>query len=306
MTVDRYAAPSAELDSSIESQDLPGMESEDSAGPNVEEEIVLTEDMVHPWLARIRPAVALSLLREPEYAAIAAHAFTGFRLNTQGYANPIVRRRLAQVAVKIGEFADQLRQLSEDAVTPAQVQLERPAPSSPPQPPKQDEAASEQANIAQKNGLAVLRTDRDRRRRERDEARAGLEELQKAFAAANAARLNAESEAHILQKTTERQARRIERFERQIAKLRSEQTSLLRALSKQQPLAPSPAQVIPQGIPQVAIARESHWENAVRRFLDRGHSESALLLAEDTFVADRGSLADVTEQSGCGGSRRSC
>jgi len=79
------------------------------------------------WLAQIKAAPVLALLRDPEFALISMRAFTGFRVNAQGYANPIVRSRLAQEAIKDDKFADKLRALAEE-----------PTPASPTLPKRED------------------------------------------------------------------------------------------------------------------------------------------------------------------------
>ena len=40
------------------------------------------------WLASVRPAALLALLRDPDFAFVSMTAFAGFRVNATGYANP--------------------------------------------------------------------------------------------------------------------------------------------------------------------------------------------------------------------------
>jgi hypothetical protein len=251
-------------------------------------EAPITEEMVYPWLARIRPQAALALFREPGYSLIAAYAFSGFRINTQGYANPLVRRRLALAATKDEEFAERLRVLAEasaptDGHAPERLAAVAPVIAQP---------ESDGQGAQQKKGIAELRSERDRRRRERDEARAELEDMQKLLHAAVSAREAAEEEARSLEKSGERQAQRIDRYERQVARLRTEQTALLRALSRTR--TRTPVAVAPEPAPAAApieTGQASPWEDAVRRLLDKGRDELAMTMAEDVLRADPDDIA---------------
>ena len=77
------------------------------------------------WLASLRPAAVLALLRDPDFAFVSMTAFAGFRVNSTGYANPLVRRRLAQEILQNDKFADKIRALAEEAKPPLSPQPAR-------------------------------------------------------------------------------------------------------------------------------------------------------------------------------------
>ena len=85
------------------------------------ENLVLTAKEAHSLIALSRSSSLLSLLKHPDFAMVAAIAFAGFRVDSNGLSNPIVRRRLADEAVRNAEFAEKLRETAQP----------QPAPSSP-------------------------------------------------------------------------------------------------------------------------------------------------------------------------------
>lgn len=245
------------------------------------------------WLAQIRPAPVLALLREPDFALVSVTAFAGFRVNATGYANPLVRKRLAQEAVREEKFAEKLRELAEQAAPPSPAKS-APAPKTPPVTGK-DEAARADA----------LRADRDRRRRERDEARQALAEARTARGEAEAAQRHAEQERDEAIRLAQRHGQRIERLERQAARLQAEQAGLLRALrqqthgkelspTKEAPPAPNKGGAggdNPFPAPQdwgggAASGRTSPWQEAVAHLLHKRKFDMALGLAEDVLRAN--------------------
>lgn len=234
------------------------------------------------WLAKVRPAAALALLREPEFAFISMTAFAGFRVNATGYANPLVRKRLAQEAVREEKFAGKLRALAEEAATVVAV-IPSPTPQT--------------STVKDKNEAArqeALRTDRDRRRRERDEARQALAEAEAARGEADNARRNAEAERDEAHRLAQHQTHRVERLDRQVAKLHAEQAGLLRALRHQ--TADTSAPSVPDSTPALASgtagkdkplaapsSETSPWQAAVAHLLDKRKYDVALGLAEDVL-----------------------
>src|SRR5579883_1029690 len=92
---------------------LPGK----SPAKAVDEPSTLTLKEAHALLAAARPAAVLSLLKNPDFAMIAGIAFMGFRVDARSYANPLVRRRLAEEAVRNSDLARELRNLAAEART---------------------------------------------------------------------------------------------------------------------------------------------------------------------------------------------
>src|SRR5579884_1292461 len=76
------------------------------------EPVSLTVKEAHALLAAARPAGVLAVLKEPDFAMLAGIAFMGFRMDAGAYANPLVRRRLAEEAVRNPDFAERLRSLA--------------------------------------------------------------------------------------------------------------------------------------------------------------------------------------------------
>ena len=242
---------------------------------------------VQGWLARIRPATVVALLKDPDYAFAVSRAFLGFRPDAKGYANPLIRTRLVQAATKDEKLAAKLREIAE-----AEPEMPAPAPKRPaafpsPAPSKPDPAAA-------------LREERDARRREREEARQALAERAAASAADRKARQTAEAERDEAARTAKKQGERIARLERQILRLEQGEVRLLKALGedKVSPPPASPARSAPAA-PAGGESPESPWLVAVRHLLDKSKFEQALALAEDVLKSQPDSLEalDIAAQA---------
>ncbi len=236
----------------------------DPALPEVSE--VLT------WLSATKPAAVLALLKDPKLAAPLLKAFIGFRADASGYANTLVRSRLAQAASKDEKLAEKLKSLSESSPLPAFVKA-------PPTPPM-----STAAQTIAKDPTLSLRAERDTRRRERDDARQALALAEAARAEADKARTALEAERDEGVKQAKKQAERISRLERQIERARQTEVRLHKALGEDKsppPAAPARASASPA--PPLA---EDLWREAVRHLLSRAKFDAALSLAEDVLKAD--------------------
>ena len=227
------------------------------------------------WLSATKPAAVLALLKDPKLAASVRKAFSGFRADASGYANTLVRSRLAQAAAKDAKLSEKLKSLSESSPLPPPVKPPRPTPDKP-SPAIKDPSA--------KDPSASLRAERDARRRERDEARQALLKAQADLAAAGKARQAAEAERDEAVRQAKKQAERLSRLERQLERAQQTEVRLHRALSedKVSPLPTAPARAAPDALP----AAEALWREAVRHLLNRGKLEAALSLAEDVLKAD--------------------
>ena len=232
---------------------------------------------VQSWLARTRPATVLALLKDPDHGFAVSRAFLGFRPDAKGYANPLVRSRLVQAAVKDAKMADKLRELSGSEPLPSPV---TPKPS--PTPPQVSLAAPEKPDA-----LAALRAERDQRRRERDEARLALTLAQAEREAAQKSQKAVEAAQGEAERLARKQADRISRLERQVARLQQGETRLLKALSedKVSPPPSAPARFA-QAVQAEAERTASPWLTAVHHLLDKGKFDPALALAEDVLKAD--------------------
>ena len=235
----------------------------------------LDPQTVASWLTRIKPAVVLALLKEPDYGLPVSRAFLGFRPDAKGYANPLVRSRLAQAAAKDDKLAEKLRALAEtETLTPAAPK------SSPAQPAPPAQAVKPDLSDA-------LRTERDLRRRERDEARQALARAESERDEAVQAKQKAEAERDEVGRSVKQKTERIGRLERQVTQLRQAETHLLRALG-QDKVSPPPSTPARAAGPAPGIAGTTGqpWLTAVRHLLDKGKWEQALAVAEDVLKAD--------------------
>jgi len=229
------------------------------------------------WLTRIRPAVIVALLKDPDYGFAVSRVFLGFRPDAKGYSNPLVRSRLAQAAVKDAKLADKLREIAEAEPSPS-----LPIPKSFPTPAQAPLTAADKPDA-----MVAVRAERDQRRRERDEARQALALAQVDREAAQKAQKSAEAGRDETERLARKQGERISRLERQVARLQQAETRLLKALSEDK-VSPPPS--TPARSSQTAQAEAtrpvSPWLTAVRHLLDKGKFDAALVLAEDVLRAD--------------------
>ena len=236
----------------------------------------LDSTTVQGWLARLRPAAVLGLLKDPDHSFAVSRVFLGFRPDAKGYANPLVRSRLVQAAVKDAALADKLREMAEAEPAPAPA-----VPRTPPTPPQAAPAPD------RPDPVVTVRAERDQRRRERDEARQALGLAQAERDAAQKAQRSAEAGRDEAERFARKQADRISRLERQVARAEQTETRLLKALSedKVSPPPSTPAR-FPRAAQADAAPTVSPWLTAVHHLLDKGKFDAALALAEDVLKAD--------------------
>ncbi len=223
------------------------------------------------WLAAARPASVLALLREPDFAHLSMTAFAGFRVNAGGYGNPLVRRRLAQEITRNDTFAQKMRALAEQSP---------PAPEPAPAPPPPERTAGTSTRREEE-----LKAERDRRRRERDEAREAVRRAEEQTARSRTALAAAQGAQAEQSRLAQQQAQRIERLERQVARLQAEQTHLLKAL-RQDKVSSPPRAPAPTPKQQADADTGTAWREAVTHLLHKGRQDTALGLALDVLRAN--------------------
>lgn len=258
------------------------------------------------WLLSTKPNEGLSVLKDPDFAPLAARAFLGFRFNAQGYQNPVVRRRLAEEIVREPKFREKMQAL-----------VESPSPQ---HPPLLRDGEQENASIPQPTSLlremeqeieglkAQLRAEREARKRERGESRAAIDELKKASAELTrqieergAASTAAAAEADTLRQALNRAQERIDRLERQNRRLKVENV----LLAKAKPISTPADQPTPvEAREDVPVAQPSPFEAAAYRLVSQENLEAALVVAEAALKEDPGNAvaleiaADVYRKTG--------
>lgn len=233
--------------------------------------------VVSGWLARIRPAAVLALRKEPDYGLALNRAFAGFRADAKGYANPMVRSRLVREAVKDAKLAEKLRDLAA---------AEAPARPTPPAHSPVVSPISRKPPRAKPDPAETLRAERDQRRRERDEARQTAKAAEAERDQAVKALGQSEAEREDALRQMRRQAERIGRLERQVARFHQTEARLIKALNEDKVSPPpTPARSM-SASPAAPPAPASPWLLAVRHLLDKGKRDQSLALAEDVLKAD--------------------
>jgi hypothetical protein len=249
----------------------------------------VTTELALGLLQRAKPSDVLGILRDPEMALVAMRAFTGFRFNAQGYHNPIVRSRLAQEAVRESKFYDRLAALS-----PSDDQAPKPTADG-----SRGEAVAPEHSAGMQKLEDELRREREQRKRDRSEARAAIDELRKAntsiheqLEAAQKTLADALAERDTQHAALARASHRIERLDRQIAKLKSERNALLKAIPPDAgvPSAPkadkAPRSPLPSNAPQ-----PTPFEAGAYRLLSQENLDAALAVAEAALTEDESNLA---------------
>ncbi len=242
----------------------------------------LSAKEAHSLLASVRFSVLFPVLKEPDFAMLMALAFAGFRVDANGYANPLVRKRLADEASRNSDFAGKLRELAATAAA-APPAPGRPAPTHVPQTPAAQAAGREAADVAT---TATYRAERDRLKRERDEEadrrRAAEQELTQArmdALAANVAKTDAERELARVKQRAERLERKLRREEQNTAELRKVVAIHGVPTSVSKPHAEHAAPLAPERGDRTA------WDfvESVRRHLDKAHGATARQIAADVL-----------------------
>jgi hypothetical protein len=245
----------------------------------------LSTKEAHALLATVRYAALAPVFRDPDFAMLTALAFAGFRVDVNGYANPLVRKRLAEEASRNIAFADKLRELAKAAAAaPPPVRTADGAPKTATRPaptPEAAEIAATQAYRVERDRLKKERDDEAQRRRaaEHDLTQARMDAL-----AANVDRTEAEKELA-------RTKQRAERLERKLRRAEQTNAELLKAISTRTPPQPSPESK-PAPVPAVRApasrgvspAHEgADFIEAVRLLLDKPKGGVARQIAADVL-----------------------
>lgn len=247
------------------------------------DQLILTAKEAYALLAAARPAAVLQALKQPDFAMIAGIAFMGFRVDTQSYANPLVRRRLADEAVRNPEFASRLRVLAEE-----------PAKTSPPAPkvakaspaPEKPQPAAAIADLTSK-----YRAERDRLKQERDAAVAAERDIQRQYGEARTAQLAAQNARSKAEQEAERLRERLSRLERRYRRLEAENALLSRAaagvVSANNAAPAPPTRAVRSVRPACDTGKDSErrFADAVRRLLDKQKWPIAIQLTSDVLRA---------------------
>ncbi|MDR3707755.1 MAG: hypothetical protein P4L33_05620 [Capsulimonadaceae bacterium] len=185
------------------------------------ETISLSLKEAHSLLAAARFASIAPLLKDPEFAMLTALSFAGFRVDSNGYANPMVRRRLAEEATRNPLFAAKLREIAAQAQqAPPPLRLPPVHRDQPPDSPRNLEAAEDRAR-------QPYRIERDRLKKERDEeverrraAEAELAQARIEALAAGVAKADALRDLEAIDRKVDRLERKLRRAEVTNAELR--------------------------------------------------------------------------------------
>jgi hypothetical protein len=267
-------------------------EQEVSAEPVTPEDIppeAVTPETATSWLSALPHTSLLALVREPEFASVSRTAFAGFRVNRSGSENPLVRRRLAHEITQNTIFAERIQALAGK---------EEPHPASPQnRGGVREEAAGSTPPLSKAGGGTeragggssaprdeTLKVERDRFRKERDAVRDALHKAEERLTHTEAAeRLASKAQAEQA-KLVQKQTQRIERLERQVAKLHAERVQLVKTLrpgkdSSSRPIPP------PSNKPTDAKTKDV-WREAVTHLLHKNKHETVLGLALDVLRMD--------------------
>ena len=253
---------------------IPETEAEEAEAEETTPQTTLAD--AEGWLNAVKPAAVLALLKDPDCRLAVIPAFAGFRPDPKSLANPLVRGRLTQAAVKEPKLAEKLQALAGTDAKPAPKPAAAPKPP-PPLPVKPDPVPALKAE---------LKAERDARRKERDMARQELADTQAALDAAAKARASAEAERDEARQTAKKQSERIARLERQAAKAIQTEARLVKALNEDK-VSPAPPQRRPSAGPEQPLPAVSPaWPVAVLHLLDRAKFDMALALAENVLKTD--------------------
>jgi hypothetical protein len=225
-------------------------------------------------LASLHSSTVLPALRHPDFVMLGGLAFQGFRMDAGGYANPIVRRRLAEEAAKNHKFAAKLRELSK------QPKPQPPNTAVIPKPPLANPLVQNTRGDEEK-----YRLERDRLKIERDTALQLKQAGERQLTDSKRQLLAATTEKVELAKENERLKQRIERLDRKQRQLETTNAALRRAAI----MAPVPQTPTPQP-PEAAMhadpgADQRPFAEAVRHLLTKNREAVALSIANDVLRA---------------------
>ena len=251
---------------------------EDDQAPETEqanEAEPLDPAVIQGWINHIKPSAVLALLKDPEYAFAVSRVFLGFRPDAKGYANPLVRSRLAQAAAKDPKLAEKLEELAGTEPITSPLAPKTAAEKAPP------------SDVIKPDPIALLRSERDASRKERNEARQSLIQAQSERDIAQKERQSLEAERDEAVRLAKKQTERVARLERQVTRLQQAETRLLKALSEDKVSPPPSARARSACLPMPSNEQASSlWLTAVRHLLDKSKWDQALALAEDVLKSN--------------------
>lgn len=285
--------PPAEAESAVEDADPDAPADED-----VPELPAL--DTIHGWLALVKPASVLALLREPDFVFVGMSAFAGFRLTPQSYALPLVRSRLAHEIQKHDTLPGRLETLAEavaEVARGAASAADQPAPK--PAPPAAVRAAPDVAALlqAERERVKARQAERDAARLAADSAETARQQAEQAAREADAARALADARAQEQSAKATRQERRVSRLQDEVARLQTERDALQKALRQATTPAPPAARPGAEGAGPAPVplrdrrTTPSVWQTAAAHLLNRRRYDLALLLAEEVLRLAPGDAA---------------
>jgi hypothetical protein len=226
-------------------------------------------------LTTLQSSQVLPVLRHADYVMLAGLAFQGFRMDTGGYANPIVRRRLAEEAAKNPQFAGRLRELASAPPAPVPVQASKPA-----QPAKPANGTVE---------IEKYRLERERLKHERDAAITARQSAERQLAEAKRDLIGVRAEKSEADREIERLKQRIERSERKQRQLETTNAALRKAAIQTPPVI-SVSTIRDASPTKPAVTEISYFADAVRHLLGKDKEIVALSLAEDVLRAHAGDI----------------
>ena len=230
-------------------------------------------------LASLQASQVLPVLRHTDFMMVAGLAFAGFRQDTGGYGNPIVRRRLAEEAAKNPAFAKKLRQLSTQPKPAAEPTIAAATKTAPP-------AVQHQSRSDNNRETEKYRVERDRLKQERDTAIAARQAAERLLVDAKRELIAAQTTKADSDREAERSKQRLERSERKYRQLEATNAALRRAAihtgSAPAPNQPAP---VPTATPAVSVDLDRPFVDAVRHLLGKQKEAIALSIVADVLRA---------------------
>jgi hypothetical protein len=257
----------------------------------------LTQKESRELIERAKPQALLTALRSNDLAMVSAVAFQGFRIERSTLDNQIVRKRLIEEAVRNATFAAKLRELDKLLVdqpdrAPADKKptvakpMARRLPVAPALLPEPSYTAPDTSE--------KYRLERERLRRERDEAVAARKTAEVDLKQSKTTQLALESRLHEAERGSDTLRHRAERAERRMRRLEQEMAIMRRSLasrpgdgSEPQNVAPSP---VPVAMASAERASASVYVDALERLFDRHKYDQVVSLCNDVLRLDSNDL----------------
>jgi len=226
-------------------------------------------------LSSLQSTQVIPALRHTDFVMVAALAFQGFRMDAGGFANPIVRRRLAEEAAKNSQFATKLRDLAKEPPPKATSDVKQAAEIRPAAQPLS-------VDLQSRRELEKYRAERDRLKQERDSAIQAKQGAERLLTEAKRELILVQTSKVEADREVERVKQRLERVERKQRQLETTNATLRRAA-----VLPPPASVSINQQPPAPTAPklmdERHFVEAIRRLLTKDRDLVALSLVNDVL-----------------------